>query len=92
MGGFLSLLVFLSLVMTTEASSHEFVLPDDPQQYGGGVHTLLAFFTELLSRFLLQMLRAFSAFVIEKWLSCECPVIQHSIVVMSRSTSFLKSW
>jgi hypothetical protein len=91
MGGFLSLLLFLSVVMTTEASSHEFVLPDDPQQYGG-VHTLLAFFTELLSRFLRQMLRAFWAFVIEKWLSCECPVIQHSIVVMSRSTSFLKSW
>ncbi len=91
MGGFLSLLLFLSLDMTTEASSHEFVLPDDPQQYGG-VHTLLAFFTELLPRFLLQMPRAFSAFVIEKWLSCECPVIQHSIVVMSRSTSFLKSW
>jgi hypothetical protein len=77
--------------MTTEASTHEYFLPDDPQQYGG-VHTLLAFFTELLSRFLLQILRAFSAFVIEKWLSCECPVIQHSIVVMSRSTSFLKSW
>jgi hypothetical protein len=92
MGGFLSLLLFLSLVMTTEASSHKFVLPDDPQQYGGGVPTLLAFFTELLSRFLLQMLRAFSAFVIEKWLSCDCHVIQHAIVVMLRSTSFLKSW
>jgi hypothetical protein len=79
-------LLCLSLVMTTEASIHEFGLPD-PQQYGG-VHTLLAFFTELLSRILLQMLRAFSAFVNKKWLSCECPVIQHSIVVMSRSTSF----
>jgi hypothetical protein len=88
MAGLLSLLLFFSLVMTTEASSHEFVLPDDPQQYGGGLRTLLAFFTELLPRFLLQMSRAFSAFVIEKWLSCECPIIQHSIVVMSRSTSF----
>jgi len=91
MAGLLSLIPFFSLVMTTEASSHEFVLPDDPQQYGGGLHTLLAFFTELLPRFLLQIPRAFSAFVIEKW-SCECPVIQHSIVVMSRSTSFLKPW
>jgi hypothetical protein len=90
MAGLLSLLSFFSLVMTAEASSHKFVLPDDPQQYGG-LHTLLAFFTELLPRLLLQMRRAFSAFVIEKWLSCECPVIQHSIVVMSRSTSFLKS-
>jgi hypothetical protein len=41
--------------MTTEASSHGFFLPDDPQQYGGGLHTLLAFCTELLPRFLLQM-------------------------------------
>jgi hypothetical protein len=91
MAGLLSLLLVFSLAMTTEASSHEFVLPDDPQQYGG-VHTLLAFFTELLARFLLLMPRAFSAFVIEKWLSCECPIIQHSIVVMSRSTSFIKPW